>query len=387
MIELARHIEILLLENDCVIIPDFGGFIAHYQPARYVKEENLYLPPVRTIGFNPQLTINDGLLAQSYMQAHHTDFPDATRMIEEEAAGLKEQLYKNGCAEIQGIGVLHYNIHGTYEFHPNEDGALSPVLYGLGSFSISRLEHPASTVSATTKELLPQQETKKRTVRFKRQWIGNAVAAAVAVALFFFLSVPVENTYVDKGNYASLGTDGLFDAIRSQSLATTLVTPQQPGKRVKNNQNTLKPVAVKVEKVGKVEQAQKTTVQETVREDAVVTNSNATGQPVTKPAAKPVTKPAVVSKPAPEKKETATPSSSKKRNYYIIISSLATAGDAQQILNGYKQKGYKDVTIIEGNGRYRLSLCDFDDKAAAYKKLNELRQDEAFKNAWIWSSK
>ena len=25
MIELARHIEILLLENDCVIIPDFGG--------------------------------------------------------------------------------------------------------------------------------------------------------------------------------------------------------------------------------------------------------------------------------------------------------------------------------------------------------------------------
>ena len=29
MIELARHIEILLLENDCVIIPDFGGFIAH----------------------------------------------------------------------------------------------------------------------------------------------------------------------------------------------------------------------------------------------------------------------------------------------------------------------------------------------------------------------
>ena len=137
MIELARHIEILLLENDCVIIPDFGGFIAHYQPARYIKEENLYLPPVRTIGFNPQLTINDGLLVQSYMQAHHTDFPDATRMIEEEVAGLKEQLYQNGCAEMHGIGVLHYNIHSTYEFHPNEDGALSPT--------IRRSSFPSST--------------------------------------------------------------------------------------------------------------------------------------------------------------------------------------------------------------------------------------------------
>ena len=378
MIELARHIEILLLENDCVIIPDFGGFIAHYQPARYVKEENLYLPPVRTIGFNPQLTINDGLLVQSYMQAHHTDFPDATRMIEEEVAGLKENLYKEGCAEIHGIGVLHYNIHGTYEFHPNEDGALSPALYGLGSFSISRLEYLTSTISATTRELLPQQEKRKRTVRFKRQWIGNAVAVAAAVLLFFFLSVPVENTYVDKGNYASLGTDGLFDAIRSQSLATTLITvpgkPQQPKKTgIKNNQNTLKPVAVKVEKVGKVE--------ETAPKNIVVT-SLSTEQP-----AKPVVKPSATSKPAPEKKETAAPVANKKGNYCIIVSSLPTANDAQQVLNDYKQKGYKDATIIEGNGRYRLSLCSFADKAAAYKKLNELKQNDAFKNAWVLSSK
>ena len=378
MIELARHIEILLLENDCVIIPDFGGFIAHYQPARYVKEENLYLPPVRTIGFNPQLTINDGLLVQSYMQAHHTDFPDATRMIEEEVAGLKENLYKEGCAEIHGIGVLHYNIHGTYEFHPNEDGALSPALYGLGSFSISRLEYLTSTISTTTRELLPQQEKRKRTVRLKRQWIGNAVAVAAAVLLFFFLSVPVENTYVDKGNYASLGTDGLFDAIRSQSLATTLITvpgkPQQPKKTgIKNNQNTLKPVAVKVEKVGKVE--------ETAPKNIVVT-SLSTEQP-----AKPVVKPSATSKPAPEKKETAAPVANKKGNYCIIVSSLPTANDAQQVLNDYKQKGYKDATIIEGNGRYRLSLCSFADKAAAYKKLNELKQNDAFKNAWVLSSK
>lgn len=378
MIELARHIEILLLENDCVIIPDFGGFIAHYQPARYVKEENLYLPPVRTIGFNPQLTINDGLLVQSYMQAHHTDFPDATRMIEKEVAELKENLYKEGCAEIHGIGVLHYNIHGTYEFHPNEDGALSPALYGLGSFSISRLEYLTSTISATTRELLPQQEKRKRTVRFKRQWIGNAVAVAAAVLLFFFLSVPVENTYVDKGNYASLGTDGLFDAIRSQSLATTLITvpgkPQQPKKTgIKNNQNTLKPVAVKVEKVGKAE--------ETAPKNIVVT-SLSTEQP-----AKPVVKPSATSKPAPEKKETAAPVANKKGNYCIIVSSLPTANDAQQVLNDYKQKGYKDATIIEGNGRYRLSLCSFADKAAAYKKLNELKQNDAFKNAWVLSSK
>jgi len=29
MIELAQHIEVLLLENDCVIVPGFGGLKPH----------------------------------------------------------------------------------------------------------------------------------------------------------------------------------------------------------------------------------------------------------------------------------------------------------------------------------------------------------------------
>ena len=55
MIELAQHIEVLLLENDCVIVPGLGGFVAHYTPAMRVAEENVFLPPTRIIGFNPQL--------------------------------------------------------------------------------------------------------------------------------------------------------------------------------------------------------------------------------------------------------------------------------------------------------------------------------------------
>ena len=46
MIELAQHIEVLLLENDCVIVPGLGGFVAHYTPAMRVAEENVFLPPL-----------------------------------------------------------------------------------------------------------------------------------------------------------------------------------------------------------------------------------------------------------------------------------------------------------------------------------------------------
>ena len=57
MIELERHIEILLLDNDCVIVPEFGGFMAQHTNARYSEVDNTFLPPIRTIGFNPQLNL------------------------------------------------------------------------------------------------------------------------------------------------------------------------------------------------------------------------------------------------------------------------------------------------------------------------------------------
>ena len=47
MIELTKHIEILLLENDCVIVPGLGGFIAHHQSAHYEEDEGVFLPPTQ----------------------------------------------------------------------------------------------------------------------------------------------------------------------------------------------------------------------------------------------------------------------------------------------------------------------------------------------------
>ena len=136
MIELTKHIEILLLENDCVIVPGLGGFIAHHQPAHYEEDEGLFLPPTRTIGFNPQLTMNDGLLTQAYMQTHHTDYSDASRKIAQKVSELKDILYSEGMVEMSGIGTLHYTLYNTYEFHPQVSGALSPTLYGLDAYSM-----------------------------------------------------------------------------------------------------------------------------------------------------------------------------------------------------------------------------------------------------------
>ena len=394
MIELSRHIESLLLDNDCVIVPELGGFIAHYQPAYYEEAEEMFLPPTRTVGFNPQLTMNDGLLAQSFMQAYHTDYSDAMHRISQKVDALKETLYSGETVELHGVGSLHYNIYDEYEFHSDESGLLSPSLYGLDAFSMPLLSNELPMEDGQTNErTIVQPLESQREIRLNPvRWIGNVAAVAVAVILFFVLSIPVENTYIDKGSYASLGTDCLFDAIRSQSVATTLsVSAGEPQVRQAKD---LKPKAVREEKVAPV--SKEIHVVKPIEETKTV--------PVVKPVEEVKKKSVAKAEPAPKKKEVVVsvqpkkvtvaaqaPSvkkeTTKKAKYHIIVSSLATSDDAQRMLKEYNQKGYHEASVIQGNGRFRIALCSFADKNEAYRKLNVLKQEEAFKSAWMLSSK
>ena len=385
MIELTKHIEILLLENDCVIVPELGGFIAYHQPAHYEEDEGVFLPPIRTVGFNPQLTMNDGLLTQAYMQTYHTDFPDAARKIAIEVSELKEILYSEGVVEMQGVGTLYYTIFNTYEFHPQLNGVLSPVLYALDSFSmkpLSAIEVDEQPVVAVESPLPSLPKKEKKEIRLNPQWLGNAVAVAVAAILFFILSVPVENTYIDKGNYASLGTDCLFDAIRSQSMAATLsmqtmeVTQQKKVAEVK-------PIVVKEEKVAVLANESVTPM---VVEKAEL-DKTAVKAEVTKTIKKlPKVKETPKAKEAP-KATKVTPKVENKKKYHIIVASLVTSSDANRTLQMYKKQGYNDASIKEGSGRYRISLCSFSDKESANKKVNDLKKTDAFKGAWVLTSK
>ena len=96
MLELSKHIECLLLSNNCVIVPRLGGFVAQYTQAEHPADEDCLLPPRRTVGFNPLLTHNDGLLVQSYMQTYEASYPETLRIIEEAVDEIKAVLRNKG---------------------------------------------------------------------------------------------------------------------------------------------------------------------------------------------------------------------------------------------------------------------------------------------------
>lgn len=385
MKELSRHIEVLLLENDCVIVPGLGGFIAHNKAAEFKDSANIFCPPLRTIGFNPQLTINDGLLAQSYMQSYDTDFPDASRKIESVVSQIKDSLYKNGQAELDNIGTLYYTMAGTYGFEPYGNAFFSPSLYGLGSFSISPLSELASVKETAAEQRIvietvpssvesPKEKNKQHIIK---RMAEHAIGIAAAIILFFVLSVPVENTYLDNSSYASLGAETMLDAIRSKSLATS--SPDKAGNAEdmqqtatadrRNNVNTLRPVAVKtvkVEKPAKTEKAEPVAAKKEMTAEAVKEKPKAT-----------------VKKEAKAAKEVQKSNTTGDKGLFVIVASLQTMQDAEKELAKFKKQGYNDAKILTSDNRFRIALYSYTDKSQAYNKINELRKEEQFKTAWL----
>jgi len=365
MIELLKHIEALLLENDCVIIPSFGGFVSHYTPARWLEEEGLFLPPTRSIGFNPQLIMNDGLLVQSYMTSYCTDFSDASKLVNKAVKELINILHEEGKIEIHGIGNMFFTIHGKLQFKPYEDGLLTPRLYGLSSFEIDKIGHKAKAKETNIELSIPNPKVYE--IRVNRSFLRTSIAVAAAIIIFFFMSTPVENTYVEKSNYAQLIPSELLESFDNNSLTNKTVSTEQP--KVNTDLERIEAPEIHNSISGNLEIAVPQKKKEQLMPKAI----------------KEVIVPKKIEKKSTPIKSEIT--SENKGSYYIITASVTNRADAQEIVNKLKSKGYSGASFIEGKGRVRVSIMSFSDNGEANNKLNQLKKNANFKDAWLLSNK
>lgn len=381
MIELAQHIEVLLLENDCVIVPGLGGFVAHYTPAMRVAEENVFLPPTRIIGFNPQLKMNDGLLVQSYMAVYDTDFSDATRIVEKEVAHIFTALHEEGKVDLPNIGELRYSIHGIYDFVPYDHKITTPYLYGLDSFEMQELAELKKPYMEKTIRysvpVVPEDKKRRFEIKFNRSYLSNAVAMIAVVALFFFLSTPIENTEVVEGNYAQLLPNELFEMIEKESLAINPIvvsrkadTPKASAQKNTGQKAKKKvvPVAVREVKVGQANAQNAPVVSQPKQQAAEVSSSTS------------VTTKSEIQKTTAG---TVAPSLVSAQKYHVIIASVGTEKDAEVMAKQLIEKGYPHAKAIVGDGKMRVSIESCGTETEAYQALNRVRQNETYKNAWV----
>lgn len=341
VIELERHITKLLLTNDCVIVPDFGGFMTHHIDSVYYHEARMFYPPLRTLGFNPQLKINDSLLVQSYVEVYDISYPEALTRIENDVTRLKAILEKEGEYELYGLGVIYIRKDGGYEFRPCEAGILTPNYYGLSTFSARIIENKniASNDEATVKgskvKTMPissinenenkncKSKEKTITLNIPISSLKEIAAACIIFVLFFLIPSPIGDNHSSSVTKSRIDTNVLWDIMPKD---ITIGTPDFKLVEKKQDKETEKKQLTK--------------------------NSN---------------------------------SNTKHTYFSIVLASKISKKNAENYVDLLHKKGFEKAKVYTTSGGLKVIYDKFSTRKEASRVLNMLNTDIDFSDAWITS--
>lgn len=211
--EISQYIKEILLLNDCVIIPEFGGFVANYKPA--TVENNQFFPPTKEIAFNNKLVSNDGLLINFISEAEGIDYFSAKQKLDSFVEETLLNLERNRNVYFDGIGYLHYDSRENLQFEPQLKQNLLVESYGLQNFSYEKLyqrQMPKPAVKVEYREPVPVIFEKRK---FKKLVV--AVPLLIAMAL-----IPMKHNK----EYLAKSDMGMWETLM-QSTPTTPAPVQE----------------------------------------------------------------------------------------------------------------------------------------------------------------
>ena len=125
----------LLYLHDCVVIPDFGGFVARRVSARL--EEGVFHPPTKQIVFNSYLKTQDGLLANHIAQKNNCTYERAGEIILNKVTQWLEDLQNGDTVDIKNVGTIVLNKEKTLTFTPFQNTNYLTNAFGLLPVSAS----------------------------------------------------------------------------------------------------------------------------------------------------------------------------------------------------------------------------------------------------------
>ena len=347
MLRIVGHIESLLLRNDCVIIPRFGGFVLREVPASFEETGAKFCPPHKEISFNTNLRHTDGLLAESYMQVYDVDYGNASEMLERDVEALEKCLREEKCLDCGKIGSFRLGDEGQLIFTPGESALWNASFYGLETYHFPKL----APLPAEKPELWVETRKPEKDVIYipvNRRLLRVVAGAAAACALFFLVSTPVKE--VNPAAYTA-------SFVPREMMAVSMMRTDVPKEEA---------VALaSAETTGEV------------KDEPVM------GKPKEMaPEAEPVEKAEVAKAP-----EVKTAPAVKQKMFHIIIASFPNEQQADEYISTVDCQVCTGVDKITRDGKCRVYAARFDNREEAERYQAALRKHEKYKDAWLFISR
>ncbi len=144
--KISYHIFNLLQEHDCVIVPNFGAFVARNISAKISRDGSRIYPPNKEITFNKSLIKSDGLLINRISSDENISYEMANDKLSNWVTKSHKKISKQGYIEIKNIGSISLE-NEKYIFTPSQNSIFLKSSYGLNSIDSNEIKRSTNSIS------------------------------------------------------------------------------------------------------------------------------------------------------------------------------------------------------------------------------------------------
>jgi hypothetical protein len=178
------YISELLFLHDCVILPNFGGFVGNPQSAKLNKTTEILSPPSKQILFNANLKTNDGLLITHISNQEEFTQEIAKNEVENYATKITNKLIESKVLRIDKIGLFTLGKEGNIIFLQD-----SINNYSLDSFGMKATHNKAVVRKTIIEEKVTATIQTIRTQSSNPKAFLRAVAVIIPLIALSYISI------------------------------------------------------------------------------------------------------------------------------------------------------------------------------------------------------
>ncbi|HNQ12113.1 MAG TPA: SPOR domain-containing protein [Bacteroidia bacterium] len=368
--KVEKSISELLFHHDCVIVHNFGGFVANYKSAHLHPAHHLFYPPSKKIAFNAGLKNNDGLLASHLAQQLDITYNEALNFIDHFVRDANILLQQGKKIYIQKVGCLYLDKEKHIQFEAD-----NTQNFLLDSFGLEPIHAPAIRRENLHHSI---QKIKQPTVRklkhkrpAKKLWRIIELAPAAALLAFMFFN-PVSISKVDvmlsdlnpfsKPYYPSI--EERVQKIKAQQKAYYAQNNEVPET---NNSAILESEPIQQQEP-KSELLPDYLSNDDLNKESTFEESNTPipAEPNNKAENDPIE--------IEEGEQISTP-------YFIVTGCFKSIDNADSFVNDLKAKGHNAKVVAHRNGMHVVGIA-YPSKSAAENNLPQI--SDQYDGAWIF---
>jgi len=378
---IENYIQELLFEHSCVVIPDFGGFIAEHRSAEIHPITNKFTPPMKRIAFNELLKVNDGLLANTIAREETITMQEAMETIKKFVLFVKEELRINKSYIFPEIGKIYYNEENKLEFVSDTRINYSEDSFGFQDLFFKPIERNKNEMSSTQRPVRPvvrrpiSTDAKLKSTEAenaKPEKKNSALKMVLIIVPLLLLVIGGGIVVFNKNSNTNLASLNIFG--NSKEDVKTISENSSAADNVVSEETPVEEVSEDITESSENEEISTEIGGSTVfRKDDNPAKQNLIDK----------------QKELSENEQTNEgigSSTAQHGRYFVVVGSFISRENAYKLRNKVANVG-TNVTVIEPSPSskfYKVAVDDFDNKEDALRKKNELANDFGG-SVWVMS--